>query len=251
MYRNLGRTSLFCQESGQEPWMLCAIVLVTVVLVVSVISLPPTYLVELLTLSSQWMVLSARVFLYVLLTLLRQISFHMYKNESNHEEISHPLPNPIDFIRVMQKMGISTETVTEISFPNVIILESTGGHHCHPYLVTKSSPRYIFRHFEILFLDLDNHSLCNVHSGPQYHDGSRMAHAPMYSGPPRESALPNNTWNYPPRSMNHRQFNPYPPPSEGPVPVANKGPSFYLAKKSKSCFAYYFDNCFPLRSWSD
>ncbi|KAI3460861.1 hypothetical protein Pfo_017524 [Paulownia fortunei] len=65
-------------------------------------------------------------------------------------------------------------------------------------------------------------------SGPYYHDGSRMGHSPMsYSGPPREPALPNNRWNFHPRSMNHRQFNPYRPPSEGPIPVANRGPNFW------------------------
>ncbi|XP_042053599.1 protein HUA2-LIKE 2-like [Salvia splendens] len=65
-------------------------------------------------------------------------------------------------------------------------------------------------------------------SGPYHCDGSRMAHAPMpYSGPVRESDFSNNRWNYPPRSMNHRQMNPYGPPSEGPIPVANKGPNFW------------------------
>ncbi|KAK4441695.1 protein HUA2-LIKE 3 [Sesamum alatum] len=62
-------------------------------------------------------------------------------------------------------------------------------------------------------------------SGPCYHNGSRMTHAPMsYNGPPREPELPNNRWNYHPRSMN-RQFNHYRPHSEGPIPVANRGPS--------------------------
>ncbi|KAH6755105.1 Tudor/PWWP/MBT domain-containing protein [Perilla frutescens var. hirtella] len=61
-------------------------------------------------------------------------------------------------------------------------------------------------------------------SGPYHYDDSRMAHAHMpYPGPVRETAVSNNRWNYPPRSMNHRQFNPYGPPSEGPIPVANKG----------------------------
>ncbi|XP_057780454.1 protein HUA2-LIKE 3-like [Salvia miltiorrhiza] len=65
-------------------------------------------------------------------------------------------------------------------------------------------------------------------SGPYHCDGSRMAHAPMpYSGPVRETEFSNNRWNYPPRSMNHRQLNPYGPPSDGPIPVANKGPNFW------------------------
>ncbi|KAG8389375.1 hypothetical protein BUALT_Bualt02G0222700 [Buddleja alternifolia] len=63
-------------------------------------------------------------------------------------------------------------------------------------------------------------------SGPSYHDGDRMAHAPVsYNGPPREPSLHNNRWNFPPRPMNHRHFNPYRPPSEGPISVANRGPS--------------------------
>lgn len=74
----------------------------------------------------------------------------------------------------------------------------------------------------ILCLDLANHS--NLLSGPYHHDGPRMDHAPMsYNGPPREPAFPNNRWNFPPRSMNHRQFNPYRPPSGGPIPVSNRG----------------------------
>ncbi|KAL1550201.1 protein HUA2-LIKE 2-like [Salvia divinorum] len=65
-------------------------------------------------------------------------------------------------------------------------------------------------------------------SGPYHCDGSRMAHAPIpYSGPVRESNFSNSRWNYPPRSMNHRQMNPYGPTSEGPIPVANKGPNFW------------------------
>ncbi|KAL0391048.1 UNVERIFIED_CONTAM: protein HUA2-LIKE 3 [Sesamum calycinum] len=67
-------------------------------------------------------------------------------------------------------------------------------------------------------------------SGPCYHNGSRMAHAPMsYNGPPREPALPNNRWNFHPRSMN-RQFNPYRPHSEGPISVTNRGPNFWKPK---------------------
>ncbi|KAK6120124.1 hypothetical protein DH2020_046160 [Rehmannia glutinosa] len=51
-----------------------------------------------------------------------------------------------------------------------------------------------------------------------YHNVSRMTHAPMsHNGPPREPVGPNNRWNFPPRPMNHRQFNPYRPPSEGPI----------------------------------
>ncbi|KAL8513555.1 hypothetical protein ACS0TY_012867 [Phlomoides rotata] len=68
-------------------------------------------------------------------------------------------------------------------------------------------------------------------SGPYHHDGPRMDHAPMpYNGPPREPAFPDNRWNFPPRSMNHRQFNPYRPPSQGPIPVANRGPNFWKAR---------------------
>ncbi|KAK6164715.1 hypothetical protein DH2020_001579 [Rehmannia glutinosa] len=64
-------------------------------------------------------------------------------------------------------------------------------------------------------------------SGPCYPDDARMANAPMsYGGPPREPPLPHNRWNFPSRPMNHRHFNPYRPPSEGPIPVANRDPGF-------------------------
>ncbi|PIN03067.1 hypothetical protein CDL12_24423 [Handroanthus impetiginosus] len=64
-------------------------------------------------------------------------------------------------------------------------------------------------------------------SGPGYHDGPRMARAPMYSGPHHEPALPNNRWNFPPRYMNQRQYHPYRPPLEGPIPVAGRGTNFW------------------------
>ncbi|KAL0435770.1 UNVERIFIED_CONTAM: protein HUA2-LIKE 3 [Sesamum radiatum] len=66
--------------------------------------------------------------------------------------------------------------------------------------------------------------------GPCYSDGNRIAHAPMsYSAPPHEPALPNSRWNFPPRPMNHRHFDPYRPPSEGPIPVASRGvPSIFF-----------------------
>lgn len=166
------QSSLFRQEPSQEPWMLCIIVvtatkilkpscqdrcLAAVILVLSVINLPPTYLVEDLMASSQWMVLSARVFICAHLTLLLRISFHMSKNnESNLGGISHTLPIPPDSIHVVQKMEISTGTVTEISLAIVIILESTGGHLCHASLVTKAFPACTFLGIVsfILYLDL-------------------------------------------------------------------------------------------------
>ncbi|KAL0371340.1 UNVERIFIED_CONTAM: protein HUA2-LIKE 3 [Sesamum angustifolium] len=72
--------------------------------------------------------------------------------------------------------------------------------------------------------------LLSSYPGPCYSDGNRIAHAPMsYSGPPHEPALPNSRWNFPPRPMNHRHFDPYRPPSEGPIPVANRGvPSIFF-----------------------
>ncbi|KAK6135049.1 hypothetical protein DH2020_031227 [Rehmannia glutinosa] len=143
-------------------------------------------------------------------TLLHPISFCMSKNnESNHRGIFHLLPIPTDSIHVMQKMEISIGTMTEISLLNVIILESTGGHRCRPSLVTKAFPN------------------CQY-----YHNVSRMTHAPMsHNGPPCEPVGPNNRWNFPPRSMNHRQFNPYRPPSEGPIPVANRALGLLLPKE--------------------
>ncbi|XP_011079974.1 protein HUA2-LIKE 3 [Sesamum indicum] len=65
--------------------------------------------------------------------------------------------------------------------------------------------------------------------GPCYSDGNRIAHAPApmsYSGL-HEPALSNSRWNFPPRPMNHRHFDPYRPPSEGPIPVASRGPNFW------------------------
>ncbi|KAL2535621.1 HUA2-like protein 2 [Forsythia ovata] len=59
-------------------------------------------------------------------------------------------------------------------------------------------------------------------SGPCYPDGARMSHAPMSYTGPHEPALHNNRWDYP-RPMNHRQFISHRQPSEGPIPVANRG----------------------------
>ncbi|KAL3827918.1 hypothetical protein ACJIZ3_016720 [Penstemon smallii] len=65
-------------------------------------------------------------------------------------------------------------------------------------------------------------------AGPCYYNDARMDHpyAP-YSDSPRRTASPNNRWNYSPRPMNHRHFNPYRPPFEGPIPVANRGPKYW------------------------
>ncbi|GFP97851.1 hua2-like protein 2 [Phtheirospermum japonicum] len=63
---------------------------------------------------------------------------------------------------------------------------------------------------------------------PCYPDGPRMVNPPMtYGGPPREPPLPHNRWNFPLRPVNNRHFNPYRPPSEGPIPVANRGPNYW------------------------
>ncbi|CAA3025575.1 Hypothetical predicted protein [Olea europaea subsp. europaea] len=65
-------------------------------------------------------------------------------------------------------------------------------------------------------------------SGPCYPDGGRMPHAPVSdTGPPCEPPLPDNWWAWPPQPMNHRQFIPYRQPSEGRIPVANRGPHFW------------------------
>ncbi|XP_051143206.1 protein HUA2-LIKE 3-like isoform X2 [Andrographis paniculata] len=68
-------------------------------------------------------------------------------------------------------------------------------------------------------------------SGPLYHDESRMSHALMsYCSPPRELAYPSDKWNFPPRSVNHRQYNHYGPSSGGPIPVANRGPNHWKSR---------------------
>ncbi|CAI9778522.1 unnamed protein product [Fraxinus pennsylvanica] len=69
-------------------------------------------------------------------------------------------------------------------------------------------------------------------SGPCYPESGRMPHAPMsYNGPPCEPPLPNNRWACPPQPMNHRQFIHYRQPSEGPIPVANRGPNFWRPRR--------------------
>lgn len=204
-------------------------------------SLPPISLVDHQMAFSQQMGLSARVFICPHHTLLPRIISHMSKShEFNHGGIFHPLLIPTGFHRVAQKMQTFTGIETDISLVNGIILESTGGHVCRLSLVTKAFAVYFFLRLSVILCsDLLNKWYINCFSGPYHCDGSRMAHAPMpYSGPVRETDFPNNRWNYPPRSMNHRQLNPYGPPSEGPIPVANKGLSSLYLILSCNCFTY-------------
>ncbi|GER24805.1 hepatoma-derived growth factor-related protein [Striga asiatica] len=74
-------------------------------------------------------------------------------------------------------------------------------------------------------------------SGQCYHDESRMANGPMpYGGPPREPPGPHNRWNYPSRPMNHRHFNPYRLPSEGPIPAHIGGQDNKLTASSSKWY---------------
>lgn len=143
------RSGLSHQESSQEPWMMCIVVAMTGQIVkpscqgrcrtavLSASNQPPTFLVELLVASTQWMVPSAMIFICTPHTLLRQISFRSSQNsESNQGGTSHTILIPTDSIHDVQKMGTSTGIVTEIGLTNAMILENTGGHRCHPFLVT-------------------------------------------------------------------------------------------------------------------
>ncbi|GFP82019.1 hua2-like protein 2 [Phtheirospermum japonicum] len=69
-------------------------------------------------------------------------------------------------------------------------------------------------------------------SGPYHRSSIRMAHAPTsHNGLPFEPELPNNRWNCPPRSM-CRNYSPHrAPPSEGLIPVPNRGLSSALYNK--------------------
>ncbi|CAA2995944.1 Hypothetical predicted protein [Olea europaea subsp. europaea] len=70
-------------------------------------------------------------------------------------------------------------------------------------------------------------------SGACHPESGRMPRAPVsYNGPPCEPPLPNNRWARPPQPMNHRQFIPYRQPSEGPIPVANRGPNFWRPRRA-------------------
>lgn len=55
--------------------------------------------------------------------------------------------------------------------------------------------------------------------GPNYNDRRRLpyAHGP-YDGP-----LPNRSWAFPLRAMNHSEIMPRRPPLGGPIPVASRG----------------------------
>lgn len=65
-------------------------------------------------------------------------------------------------------------------------------------------------------------------SGPCYPDSGRVSFAPVpYTGIPCEPTIPNPSWAFPPRGMNHRELIPHRPPSDGPVPVATRAPNFW------------------------
>lgn len=68
--------------------------------------------------------------------------------------------------------------------------------------------------------------------GPLYPDKAKMPYShsrPPYNGPPCEpTGIPNQWWPCPPRPMNHRNSMPIrPPPSEGAIPVASRGPNYW------------------------
>uniref|UniRef100_A0A5B6ZB26 Putative HUA2-like protein 3 n=1 Tax=Davidia involucrata TaxID=16924 RepID=A0A5B6ZB26_DAVIN len=65
-------------------------------------------------------------------------------------------------------------------------------------------------------------------SGSYNADGARLSYAPAsYTGPPFERAIPSHRWAFPPQAMNHTEFIPHRPPSDGPIPVAIRAPSFW------------------------
>lgn len=145
------RSGLSHQESSLEPWTLRIVVAMTaqilkpnwqdrcltVILVLSASSRPPTFLVELLAASIQLMAPSARIFICTRHTLLHQISFHLAQtSDSNQGGISHTILIPADSTHDVRKMEIFIGVATEIGLTNAILLENTGGHHCHPFLVT-------------------------------------------------------------------------------------------------------------------
>ncbi|CBI32351.3 unnamed protein product, partial [Vitis vinifera] len=68
--------------------------------------------------------------------------------------------------------------------------------------------------------------------GPLYPDKAKMPYShsrPPYNGPPCEpTGIPNQWWPCPPRPTNHRNSMPIrPPPSEGAIPVASRGPNYW------------------------
>lgn len=206
-----------------------------VVLVLTVIDLPPMYLVELLIAAIELILSTKGVFICDLLTLLLRINFHMSMIKGyNHGGISHHLPIPTDTTPVMQKMGTSIRIEAGINFYHMIILGSAGDLHFHQSLVILAfcswSSMFVISFF---FLDVVNPSLSSL-SGPCYPDDSRMGRSPMsFSGPPREPPYPNNRWDFPPQPLNHRHFN-YRPSAEGPVPVANRGVESIPVWRSKA-----------------
>uniref|UniRef100_A0A5B6ZAG8 Putative HUA2-like protein 3 n=2 Tax=Davidia involucrata TaxID=16924 RepID=A0A5B6ZAG8_DAVIN len=65
-------------------------------------------------------------------------------------------------------------------------------------------------------------------SGSYYTDSTRVSYGPApFTGPPCEPAIPDHRWAFPPPAMNHREFIPHRPPSDGPIPVGIRAPSFW------------------------
>lgn len=65
-------------------------------------------------------------------------------------------------------------------------------------------------------------------SGQCYPDSTRVSYAPnQFVGPPCEPAVSNHNWPYPPHPATHREMLSHRPPSEGPIPVAMRAPSFW------------------------
>lgn len=80
--------------------------------------------------------------------------------------------------------------------------------------------------------------------GPNYHDRRRLpyAHGP-YGRPLQEPPLPNRSWAFPLRAMNHTEVTPRRPPLGGPVPVACRGLlPFHLYMSYLQRFASYLVN---------
>ncbi|KAL2507729.1 HUA2-like protein 2 [Forsythia ovata] len=146
-------------------------------------------------------------------------------NKGFHLRPPHPSPTN-QFSYVQDQRMQSRRDVPAPSYHNRFHEQNAGNGYFH-------------RDHEIMkFAQRDNIGECwrpplPSISGPSYPEGGRMPRAPMsYTGPPCEPPLPNNRWACPPQHMNDRQFIPYRQPSEGPIPVANRGPNFWRPRRA-------------------
>ncbi|XP_059625812.1 protein HUA2-LIKE 2-like isoform X1 [Cornus florida] len=142
------------------------------------------------------------------------------ENKAYHLRPPHPAPsNQFSYVQTDQSVQ-SRREVPPPSFPNRFhFLPNREGNFYSDHDRMKLAPHDPSESWRFSVPSF---------SGSYYPDNAMASYGPApYPGPPCEPAIPNYRWGFPHRAINHSEFIPNRPPSEGPIPVAAKAQSFW------------------------